>query len=150
MQHTSKQRYVLWGAFTCYALVVLKLILFKPRYSAYVDTLADRMAWANVSPFSTIMLYAKGQPTWEIALRNLVGNLVLFLPLGIFLPLLLRTHSWKKTFLLSFVISALFEIAQILLARGNFDVDDVILNTAGAMLGYGIWWLGTFIVGQRS
>lgn len=69
-------------------------------------------------------------------LINFLGNVVLFIPLGIFIPLLWKTPA-KKTVLIGFCSSLLIEISQLLLPRVS-DVDDLLLNTVGV-------WLGTLI-----
>src|SRR5688500_5036209 len=49
----------------------------------------------NYLPFKTILPYLRGYPTWINALQNLLGNILLFIPLGFLLPLLCRPISWK-------------------------------------------------------
>lgn len=68
---------------------------------------------------------------------NLAGNVIGFLPFGALLPLMARgaRKTWK-TVLLSFEISSLIEISQLIFQVGCFDVDDIILNTLGGLLGY--------------
>ncbi len=67
---------------------------------------------------------------------NIIGNIVLLAPLGFFLPLLWKKfRKAKKTILAGFLISLLIESSQLFLCRGT-DVDDLILNTLGAALGY--------------
>ena len=66
-------------------------------------------------------------------LINFLGNIVMFVPIGLFLPLLWGL-SGKKTLLLGFASSLLIEICQLFLVRGT-DIDDLILNTTGVLLG---------------
>ena len=66
-------------------------------------------------------------------LINFLGNIVMFAPIGLFLPLLWGL-SGKKTLLLGFASSLLIEICQLFLIRGT-DIDDLILNTTGVLLG---------------
>jgi glycopeptide antibiotics resistance protein len=79
-------------------------------------------------------------------LRNTLGNIALFLPLGIMLPLLFnRFRSLKRVILLAAFLSLSIETIQFFSAFfGNFrsvDIDDVLLNTLGAWVGYATWWL---------
>jgi len=64
-----------------------------------------------------------------------------FMPFGALLPIFSRQmrRPWKIT-LLSFEISAIIEISQLVLQVGCFDVDDMILNTLGGLLGYLVFW----------
>ena len=63
-----------------------------------------------------------------------------FLPFGAILPVLKRNlRSFWKILLLSFELSGMIEVTQLLTRVGSFDVDDIILNTLGGVLGYGIF-----------
>lgn len=68
-------------------------------------------------------------------LINLVGNLCLFLPFGFFLPLLWRGMSLRRCALCALALSLLIELCQFPQARGT-DIDDLWLNTLGAVLGF--------------
>ncbi|MNO24532.1 VanZ like family protein [compost metagenome] len=74
---------------------------------------------------------------------NLVGNLLLFIPFGVFVPMLCsqKERLFQKVFIRSFALSLSFEVTQLLLYIGTFDVDDLILNTSGGIVGYGIYRL---------
>ena len=66
-------------------------------------------------------------------LINFLGNVILFIPLGLIIPLLWKT-STKKTMLIGFCSSLFIEICQMFLPRGT-DIDDLILNTTGVLFG---------------
>lgn len=72
----------------------------------------------------------------------LLGNIVMFMPLGFFPKLLFRKWSWWKGLALGFCASVSIELAQLFTARST-DIDDVILNTTGAVLGWLLAWLFT-------
>lgn len=71
---------------------------------------------------------------------NLVGNVVMFIPLGYFLPL-----NWqffrrsRRLMLCTFCIISCIELLQMATMLGSLDIDDVILNLAGCALGYLCW-----------
>lgn len=74
-------------------------------------------------------------------IRNIFGNVVLLMPLAVFLPLLCkRFRNIKSTVIFCFLISLLIELYQYISSYwGNVrsvDIDDLILNTLGAFLGY--------------
>jgi glycopeptide antibiotics resistance protein len=75
---------------------------------------------------------------------NLYGNILLFIPLGVFLPILYRKKFWNVV-LLAALTSVLIELAQAFnMIFGYYryvDIDDVLLNTFGAIIGYGIYRL---------
>lgn len=100
----------------------------------------------NLIPFRTIISQITGRiPLGEDAIYvgtiNLFANIVLFVPLGFFLPMFFKNaRKWSHTFLIVFFISSIIEILQLFIGRTS-DIDDVILNTLGALLGYGVFFL---------
>lgn len=66
-------------------------------------------------------------------LINFLGNIILFIPFGLIVPLLWKT-STVKTILIGFCSSLFIEICQLFLTRGT-DIDDLMLNTTGVLLG---------------
>lgn len=73
---------------------------------------------------------------------NLVGNTAMFIPTGIILPILYkRLNSFWKVTAAGALISLSIEILQLPFASRASDIDDVILNTCGVMIGYGIYAL---------
>lgn len=91
----------------------------------------------NLIPFTQIM------ESWDLAfnqnfgiiyfISNIFGNIILFIPLGFALPLLWNI-SVKSTIIYCFVISLFIEILQLPFLRGS-DIDDVILNCIGGLIG---------------
>lgn len=78
-----------------------------------------------------------------------VLNIVMCMPLGFLLPLIFkRCRKCSKTVLTGFIFSLLIEITQIFNFRAT-DVDDLITNTCGALIGYGIWKMFTKMSGDR-
>ena len=73
---------------------------------------------------------------------NIAGNIICFLPFGAILPVLnRRSASVFRITLYTFEFSFLVECAQLVSRVGSFDVDDLLLNTAGGILGYLIYAL---------
>ncbi|WP_245625143.1 VanZ family protein [Paenibacillus stellifer] len=94
----------------------------------------------NLVPFNTIRLYLRAA-AWlppQIVAVNLLGNVAVFVPLGMLLPPSCRMRSLLE--LLLWFIPGIFlvEILQMLLRAGSFDVDDIILNGLGVWIGYGL------------
>ncbi|WP_339205431.1 VanZ family protein [Paenibacillus sp. FSL K6-3182] len=92
----------------------------------------------NLVPLYTIKKYIIHYDHFnpDIWFKNLFGNIVLFIPIGIFLPLL--NKKYLKVFRLTMVTIMLItavELTQMLTRVGSFDIDDIILNTFGALLG---------------
>lgn len=99
---------------------------------------------SNFVPFKTISLYITamfdGSMNMDIPIKNLGGNFIMFLPMGIYVPYFFKKLNKTSLFSIS-IIMLLFiiEIIQLLTRRGRFDIDDFILNMFGALIGFGIW-----------
>jgi glycopeptide antibiotics resistance protein len=78
------------------------------------------------------------QPELRDAVKQIGGNLLLGVPFGILVPVLApRTRGILRVLLLTALVMLLVEFAQGALVTGRaFDIDDVILNTTGALVGY--------------
>lgn len=89
----------------------------------------------NLVPFSTMASYF---PIRSLAsLINIVGNIAVFVPFGMLIPVVFRIRYVK---MLGFFLVGLFvlEMAQLISRRGSLDVDDFILNSVGVTIGYGL------------
>lgn len=95
----------------------------------------------NFIPFATIKLFIKGYNEGTITLgallENLFGNLCVFMPFALFIPMLIpKLNCVWGVFLTTFLTVVLIEILQFIFLTGAMDIDDLILNTLGAMLLY--------------
>ena len=70
---------------------------------------------------------------------NLFGNVVIFVPFGFFMPMASKYRSFFSTLFYSFGLSLCVETFQLLTKVGSFDVDDLLLNTLGGVVGYMIF-----------
>ena len=68
----------------------------------------------------------------------LVGNVLLFLPLGLLMPVLWRRERLRDALLAGLALSLGIEVVQLVLGR-FLDVQDLLLNVLGAGLGWGLW-----------
>jgi len=92
----------------------------------------------NLLPF----VYLFDYPVFREALINFIGNTAMFLPLGMVWPSVfpqLDTH--KKVIAAGVGYSLLIEIVQLLFFDRVSDIDDLLLNSLGFLIGYGIWLL---------
>ena len=145
---TEGSKRILRAAFCLYCVCVLWLLFGREisiGESTYMENIAGRF---SLKPFHTILRQLKrcfdpGRP-WLMrhSWINLLGNVFVFLPLGLFLPLLWNgmRRLWRVIPVTAGVMT-LVEIMQVLTLLGRGDIDDVILNTAGAALGYGVFKL---------
>lgn len=102
-------------------------------------------AMINLVPFQTIQLYftafIHGYAPMYIIIGNLIGNIVLFIPIGILLFIHLRHMGIVVILFFSIYIPVYIEVVQLLLHIAGYgtrsiDIDDVILNMLGIWIGY--------------
>ena len=98
----------------------------------------------NIIPFNTIFSYLErlynSTINTNIVVTNLLGNLLMFVPMGMALPVLFNKKFNKlwKIIVFIIVLVIIIEIAQFITFTGSADIDDLILNTIGAIIGYEI------------
>ena len=135
-QENDETYVVGWCLFIVYLLSLAYFLFFA---EATGRTFTERTYQYNLIPFHEIrrfFVYRRQLGFAAVAL-NLAGNVLAFVPFGVFLPMLVkRVRSLGKTLLLGFEFSLLVEIVQLFSKVGSFDVDDILLNTFGVLVGY--------------
>ena len=142
-------RAVIWCAFALYIALLLRFTLFDGFFGRTGGALP---VWSretfrryaedslNLLPLRTVaecVGAALGGGGLYWGLTNIVGNLGAFLPMGLFLPLLSRRCRRILPFICAAAgVSLFIELAQLALLTGACDVDDLILNVIGALLGW--------------
>ncbi len=130
--YTNVQSVLVIIAFAGY-LWLLCDILFFSRVGAYP------FREVNLVPFASIGAYATGGG--GVAVNNILGNILLFLPLGLYLPYLLKDDRLLKNITIIIAASAIAEIVQYAFMLGASDVDDLMLNTLGGFAGIMVYRL---------
>lgn len=120
-----------WGAILSGHLPQL-----PPPFQGGVNLVPFRRSWE-------LLRYYVRNRLWAAILVNFPGNIVMFLPIGFFAALLSDKPRWWKGTLLTAALSLFIELFQLFVSRGT-DVDDLILNTLGGLLGH---W--AFLVVQK-
>ena len=134
-----KKRSVAAFILVVYSAVLVRLMVFKINLLE-IGTLrikfSTRAGEGNFLPFKTILSCLRGEPSWAIALLNLVGNIALLVPIGFLVPFVYRKITWQKSLALAAAAGFAIEGMEVLFSVGIFDIDDVILNALGVMIGY--------------
>lgn len=125
-----------------YGAVLLKLVLFK-------NGLTTDMRGLNLIPFQFVTDFFMNDVSVSVMAKNILGNIAIFLPFGMLLPMLCHKLNCQKTILLGFELSLCFEIIQYAVGMGIADVDDLILNTVGTVLGAVIYFAGSKHLDQK-
>ncbi|MCB5179252.1 VanZ family protein [Streptomyces sp. SMC 277] len=115
--------------------VVFSLVL--ARVTLEPSAASAGIAHSNVHPGASIRLYLEEYPV-RVAAEQLGGNLLLGVPFGVLLPVLApQTRGLLRVAAVTALVMTLVELIQGALVTGRaFDIDDVLLNTVGALLGF--------------
>lgn len=147
----NQQTLILRTLLFLYIVVVLYITLFAWNYGASLGPAGPGGRNYNLIPFRSIYRIGIFSPTILDPLRILVGNILLFVPLGFLLPALWRhlRHAFVVV-LIGMGFSIMIETSQFLFTHRVANVDDVILNSLGVWIGYGFFyvtlWLKRHIV----
>ena len=133
-----------------YCLLLIKIMVFKDVPLIRIGVLMLNFGGThegvpNFIPFKTILPYLIGEKGLLIGAINIVGNIILLVPVGLLMPYVFSAVNLKKSFVFAILSGMLIEGMQSLLHVGIFDIDDVILNGLGYLIGY---W--TYLMLSRS
>ena len=127
-----------WGGRVLFLIYLAGLCYFLFFAENYGRIFGQENYRYNLVPFKEIERFWIYREELGIhSFLNLAGNILGFMPAGFFIPMLWeeRKGFWF-TVCVTFEMSLLLEILQLIFRVGSFDVDDLILNTLGGILGY--------------
>lgn len=125
------------GEFIFYQEVLMMGFMIYTICLFYVVTFQDVAWWSssNFIPFKEMFRYDFGS---ELFFKNVVGNMLMFVPYGFFVSYYLKLKKPYIVFLLSLIVSFTIESIQLSIGR-VFDVDDIVLNVLGGLTGFVIY-----------
>ena len=129
-------------------IVVLARIVYFPFHhvNGHIDTLKfdlDRIRplWINLTPIVHMF------DIYDDWLINIIGNVSMFIPIGIIFPTCFeKLDKFWKTVLVGFGITLFIEISQLMFYERCSDIDDIIMNTTGVIIGASFYFLTKDIV----
>lgn len=125
--YNKEDKFVLYKELTSLIFIVYVLFLF------YIVTFQDNnYGFSNYVPFKEIFRHDISS---RLFFKNVVGNIMLFTPLGWFVTYYTKTKKIYPALILSIIISLFIESIQLYIGR-VFDIDDIILNIIGGIFGY--------------
>ena len=132
--------------FIAYLILLFYLLFFSEKMGRTAEVQQYRYnltLFREIRPFISIR---KEYP--QMFLLNVVGNIAAFMPFGFLLPLLRQKRTgFFLTTLLSFELSLIVELLQLFFKLGCCDVDDLLLNTIGGILGYLAYYI---FIGRKN
>lgn len=156
MQKKNKSRIALKIIWWIYIIALFLLVIIKFRGS--ISEITNRIeAYSvpnfvnyNLIPFRSIGVQLKNiSEGW--ARFNLFGNIVPFIPFGFLLPIaFVKINSFWKVVGIGFAVDICMEIFQYITKTGSFDIDDIILNMIGIVLGYLLMKFTTILLVKKQ
>ena len=142
------KKYSVW-IFVLYMLVLVFVLIFKypsPIFWKLIEHFKNggEIYWEppHLVPFEIITEYVKNvHSVNDWFFKNLACNIIMFMPCGFLAPLFFKKNKWWHILIFGVVISVILEVIQGLLGIGISDIDDVILNSFGTIVGFGIYKL---------
>ena len=137
-KNAKKSKYALWGGRVLFLIYLAGLCYFLFFAENYGRVFGQENYRYNLIPFKEIERFWKYRNELGIhSFYNLVGNVMIFVPAGFFIPTLSESkEGFWFTAIVTCQMSLLVEVLQLAFRVGSFDVDDLILNTLGGALGY--------------
>ncbi|WP_131040994.1 VanZ family protein, partial [Clostridioides difficile] len=129
---------IIYIIFLVYILMIIRIILFRdvPIYAIFKGTFRN----VNLIPFYTIYQFiVDSNLDFMKATVNIIENIGIFIPMGIFLPIVCKNLNKKTIIIVIILVSLAFELTQYIFALGSSDIDDVILNSLGGIIGINIY-----------
>ena len=114
--------------FVYYLLLLCSTVIFRE---------ARTTVHHGFDPFWHYKAFSQGK--WLLR-PEAVMNVLVFIPVGLALCLAIRRIRWWKTVVIGMALSVGIELLQLVFKRGCADIDDVIHNTLGCVIGYGLYW----------
>ncbi|WP_425447324.1 VanZ family protein [Dethiothermospora halolimnae] len=119
--------------FAVYFSILIWILLFKMKFSIN-EIYKNRNI--NLIPFSGSVII-----NGKIYINEIISNILIFIPIGIYTCMLKASWSFIKKIALSFFISLAIEVLQFIFALGTTDITDLLGNTLGGIVG-----IGTFLL----
>jgi glycopeptide antibiotics resistance protein len=142
--NVKRKRWIAACALLAYSAILIKFVVFKAAPIIHIGHLrlkfnGPHTGPGNFTPFKTIFPLLSGRTNHLIAMVNLVGNIVPFMPVGFLAPVVYWSMTWQKSLVLAIAVGLAMEEMEVVFRVGIFDIDDIILNAFGVMIGYGVF-----------
>lgn len=126
--HNSSEKFIFYKEFLNLIFIVYALLLFQ----LLTDNEMNVNSGYNLVPFTEILRYPVGSSEFTL---NVVGNICVFIPFGYFVSRYIKANKVSHILFVTLVTSTTVECVQHYIGR-SFDIDDILLNVVGAIIGY--------------
>lgn len=141
---------LLWFTISVYSFVIIYIILLKSFISSPLELFsADRpmLRGINLIPFKDLWIT---NALFRNNMMNILGNVFIFIPIGIYLVIFLGKKDIINKITIITGISLFFELFQYIFSTGITDINDIILNVIGGILGIMIYKILSFILQEQQ
>ena len=132
----NKKKFHLYKDLFFFSFILYLFLLFELVTSTDFESFSN-----NFIPFKEIMRYDLSSGLFY---KNVIGNVLLFVPFGYFVSDIINNKKLILSMFITLVTSVSIEVIQMNIGR-SFDIDDIILNFVGGIIGYGIYKFIDFI-----
>lgn len=123
-----KEKFIFYKEFLNLIFIIYVLLLYQLLTNVETNTSGGY----NLIPFTEITRYEVGS---KLFMYNVIGNIVIFIPFGYFVSGYIKASKVSHILAVSIISSLTVEVVQLQIGR-SFDVDDIILNVCGAIIGF--------------
>lgn len=130
----NKKKFHIIEEFLALTFIIYIICLF---YAVTFQDIDGSWATSNFLPFREMFRYSFGS---RLFIKNVLGNMLMFIPYGFFSSYFLKEKNGFVIFILTVILSFSIEYIQLRIGR-VFDIDDIILNVVGGLIGYFIYFV---------
>jgi len=127
----NREHFVFYKEFGNLFFVIYILLLFQLLTNAELNNIGG----LNLVPFTEILRYEIGSMLFYY---NVIGNILIFVPFGYFVSVYIKAKKISHIFFISIISSLTVEFVQLQIGR-SFDIDDILLNVVGSIIGFLIY-----------
>lgn len=124
----NNEKFVFYKEFTNLLFIIYILLLYELLTRSELNTVSGY----NLVPFTEIFRYEIGSTSFYL---NVIGNIIIFIPFGYFISTYIKPSKILPILIVSVISSTTVEFVQLCIGR-SFDVDDILLNALGSLIGF--------------
>lgn len=140
-------RKLLFCSFLCFFLILIWILSFKANKEIPIS---DCIIIFSKYPVEERILIGCRNLFSRIGYVDIIQNIIVFIPLGIYLPLLFKKDKFVGFILLGLILSLLIELMQAITCVGSFNLWDIFVNTCGGIFGLLIYKLLIKILSYKT
>lgn len=138
--HNSSEKFVFYKEFLNLLFIIYALLLYRLLTNAELNSSSGM----NLVPFQEILRYPFGSSGFN---KNVIGNILIFIPFGYFVSSYIKASKISHILIVSVTTSLVVEFVQKYIGR-SFDIDDILLNVTGAIIGF-LLFIGLTAIKKR-